>query len=120
MAHTPPSNAGLLLIVGILGFVVWLGVTFLPIAAAIGCWRLGKHRRYGWIAHLVFVPGLLAAEWLLVDLLFFAAGDKGDGPPGLGLALIPAIVCLAVVVVAYYLKLATNGLTKLFRERRSA
>ena len=117
MAHTAP-NAALLL--GIVGFVVWLGVALLPIAAGIGCWRLGKHLRHGWIAHLAFVPGLLVAEWLLVNLLFFIAGDNGDSPPDLGFALIPAFGCVAVVVAGYYLVLATGGLSKFFRERRSA
>ncbi|HEX4740158.1 MAG TPA: hypothetical protein VH353_02395 [Caulobacteraceae bacterium] len=56
--------------------------------------------------HLLFAPGLLAGEWALAWLLFFAANDHGDGPPGLGLALIPAILCLVVTLPVYYLGLA--------------
>jgi len=36
------------------------------------------------------------------NLLFFAAHDDGEGPPGLGLALVPALATLIGSIVLYY------------------
>ena len=80
----------------VVGTIAWVGVTFLPILAAVGAWNLAARLRSGWVVHVLLPPCLLACEWGLVRVLFRALHDHGDGPPGLGFALIPALVILAL------------------------
>jgi hypothetical protein len=109
------TEALAVLLMGVVAWVAWILMTFGPISAALGSWRLATHVRHGWVAHLLFIPALLGAEWLLVDLMFWGARDDGDGPPGLGLAMVPAIGVLLVTFAAYYVSLAARGVGGLRR-----
>ena len=51
---------------------------------------------------------MLGAEYLLIDLMFWGARDDGDGPPGLGLAMLPALAVLIITVGSYYGTLAVR------------
>jgi len=51
---------------------------------------------------LFFLSCLLASEWALLRLAFHAANDDGDGPPGLGFALLPAFGIFVITVLACY------------------
>jgi len=92
----------------ILGSLAWLSATFGPIALAIISWRVAQRVRWGWTAHLVFLPLAVALVWYANQLVFFAAGDTGDGPPGLGLVIAPSFVVLLGTVVAYYCALVVK------------
>ncbi|WP_143051849.1 hypothetical protein [Sphingomonas palmae] len=60
-------------------------------------WRIPR-----WAAHLLYLPLALLLTWVSGNLLFFAAHDDGEGPPGLGLALVPALAMLTGSIVLYY------------------
>jgi hypothetical protein len=105
---------------GALAAIAWLGATLLPLAAPIWCWQIADHLRRGWIAHLLFAPALVAAYLGLVELTFWASGDTGDGPPGLGFAFLPSALFLLVGVVGYYATLAVKALFRLRSRPRSA
>ena len=64
------------------------------------------------VVHVLLVPVLLGANWVCARLLFFAAGDTGDGPPGLGIALLPAIAILLMTIIAYYISLSVRFISK--------
>lgn len=87
--------------------------------AATGSWAFATRFRHGWIAHVVFIPTLLGVEWLLTSLLFWGARDDGDGPPGLGLMMIPAILILPSTIVLYYAVLIFRGVAELTNSRRN-
>ena len=108
-------------LMGLSAFVAWALMIFAPIALAFGSLALAARIRYGWIAHLLFLPALLGAEWLLSDLVFWGARDNGDGPPGLGFAMIPAFAVLIIAVAWYYgalvVRVAVALVTKLMSGR---
>ena len=79
------------MLLGLIAVAALVGVTIAPVIAAFVAWRWAKSTKYGWSVHLLFLPVLLGIDWLGTDVLFRASGDTGDGPPGLGLVLIPAI-----------------------------
>lgn len=57
------------------------------------------------------------------NLLFFAADNDGDGPPGLGLALVPALAMLIGSIVLYYGAVAAwaaGALLRRLRDRQSS
>ena len=95
-------------------------MTLGPIAAAFGFWALATRIRHGWIAHLLFLPALLGLEWLMMSVLFWGARDDGNGPPGLGVAMIPACGALLVTVLLYYGTLASHGAAALIRKVTSS
>ena len=98
---------------GVLFVLVWIATMLLPIPAAIGCWGLSQSLRKGWLVHLLFGPGLIAIELLLIEAMFWVSGDTGDGPPGLGLAVLPALAFLVLSIVTYYAVLGAVGLKRL-------
>ena len=102
-----------IVLMGLIAFGAWVVMTLAPIAAVLGSWALAARGRHGWIAHVLFLPFLLGLEWLLADLMFWGARDDGDGPPGLGLAMIPAIAVLIITVALYYGALAVRGVIAL-------
>ena len=88
-----------------LGFAVWIGLVLLPPALAFWSWNYAPRYLGNWLPHLLFAPAILAVEWAICLLLFAVTGDTGAGPPGLGLALVPATAALLLVLVVYYLGL---------------
>ena len=84
-----------------LAVVAWLGALCSPPVVAILFWKWARRIQTGWLIHLAFVPCLLACQWLFADLLFWASGDTDDGPPGLGLALIPCVGSMLLTIVIY-------------------
>jgi hypothetical protein len=96
----------------------WLAVTSAPIILALSAWKLAQTVQRSWIVHVLLVPVLLAADWVLSDLLFFAAGDTGDGPPGLGFALLPSLGVLLLTVAVYYIRLSVNLASYIAARRR--
>lgn len=102
------------LMMGAVFTVGWLLATLLPLAAPVWCWQIAGHlRARAWIAHLLFVPVLVAAYLGLVELSFWASGDTGDGPPGLGLAFLPSVLSMLIGIGGYYIALAVKGLMRL-------
>ncbi len=95
-----------------LAIVAWLGALFSPPVMAILCWKWARQIRIGWLVHLAFVPCLLTSQWLFAGLLFWASGDTGDGPPGLGLVLIPCVGSMLLTVVVYFGVVVTVALQK--------
>jgi len=55
------------------------------------------------LAHLLFLPCVLAIAWVTVRAIFLAAHDDGEGPPGLGLLLILPFAMLIGTIVVYYM-----------------
>jgi hypothetical protein len=104
----------------VLALGAWLAVTSAPIVLALTAWRLAPTVRHSWIVHILLIPVLLTVEWMLTDLLFFAAGDTGDGPPGLGLALLPSLGVLLLTIVVYYIRLSVNLVSYIAAKRRRA
>jgi hypothetical protein len=104
---------------GLIAVAAWVCMTLAPIAIGFGSWALVKRVRHGWIAHILFVPALLGLEWLLVHLMFWGARDDGDGPPGLGLAMIPAGAILLITVAVYYAALGVLGATVMLKKMKS-
>jgi hypothetical protein len=98
---------------GLLSLTAWIIATCGPAIIAVQFWKLAKRVRRGWLVHFLFVPLVLATEWIAVELLSFGSGDNGDGPPGLGLALIPAFLLLMLSVVAYLIALAVSQIQRL-------
>jgi hypothetical protein len=89
-----------------LGIGAWAGATLLPPLLALWFWNVAARRYTAWAAHLLFAPFVIAVEWALVDLVFFAAHDDGSGPPGLGLLLLPPSAAFLVALGGYYACLA--------------
>jgi drug/metabolite transporter (DMT)-like permease len=85
-----------------LGVGAWIVATMAPPAVAVLFWKLAQRVGPSWAVHLALIPFLLLVEWLSIDALFFAAHDDGEGPPGLGFAILPAIGLLIVSVGAYF------------------
>ncbi len=86
----------------LLGLFAWLVALFGPPLLAFWFWHTASRRLGGWIAHPLFIAGAIAVEWIAVRAIFLAAHDNGDGPPGLGLALILPFATFAGTVVLYY------------------
>lgn len=59
-------------------------------------------------AHVMCCPLILIVQYALVWVIFWASGDDGEGPPGLGLLIIPHLVITALTLVAYYLAVAVR------------
>jgi hypothetical protein len=85
-----------------LAIAAWLGALCSPSLVAIFFWKLSRRVRSAWLIHLAVLPCALAFEWLFARLLFRASGDSGDGPPGLGLALVPCAVSTLLAVGIYF------------------
>ena len=68
----------------------------------------------------MFLPAVLAAEWVGARLLFFAAGDTGDGYgyAGLGASLILPIVSLIITLGCYYGALGVGIVSEVFANRK--
>lgn len=86
----------------ILGTLAWLTALFAPPFLALWFWHTASKRLGGWIAHPLFLLCAFAVEWIAVFVLSYAAQDDGDGPPGLGLALILPFATLIGTVALYY------------------
>ena len=93
----------------LLGLAAWTAALAVPPALALWSWNKGPRYFGRWTAHVLFAPALLAVEWFLVRAIFFAAHDDGEGPPGLGLALIPQFLLLLGTLVFYYVGVAVEG-----------
>ncbi len=83
-----------------------MGALKAPPALAQWFWSKAPIRFGRWLPPLLFAPCLIAVEWLLVQLIFFAAHDNGEGPPGLGIALILQVLLVLGTVAVYYLGIA--------------
>ena len=97
----------------LLGLVAWITATFGPAIIAVIFWRLAGRVRQSWLVHALFVPCSVLLEWAAVWLVFFANHDEGDGPPGLGIALIPAFLLLALSLFGYSLALGIAQIKRL-------
>lgn len=86
----------------LLGLFAWLVALVGPPFLALWFWHTVSRRLGGWIAHPLFIFCAIAAEWMAVRIMFFAAHDDGDGPPGLGLALILPFAIFVGSVALYY------------------
>jgi hypothetical protein len=100
----------------LLGFGAWLTALAVPPCLALWFWNKAPSRIGKWPAHLLFAPLLLLLEWLLVQVLFFAAHDDGEGPPGLGFALIPQAFLLLGTLAAYYVGAIVQAAGNLWRQ----
>jgi hypothetical protein len=85
-----------------LAIAAWLGALCAPPLVAILSWKLSRRVRNAGLVHLAVLPCALASEWLFVRSLFWASGDSGDGPPGLGLALLPCAASTFLAIVIYF------------------
>lgn len=80
-------------------------LTYGPIAVAALCWRLSKHGRFGWVAHILILPAAILllnlGESLMLSVTDFPDFDDTIGEPvmpGFFLFLIAlAIYCGALV-----------------------
>ena len=86
----------------------YLTALFGPALPALWFWHQGGRHTRSWVAHLLYLPCTLLLAWRSGSLLFVAAHDDGDGdgPPGLGLALVPTLAMLIGSIVLYYLAVA--------------
>ena len=96
-------------------FSIWIaGLVFAtssPILCANLFWWVAKRARHGWLAHLLFVPAIIAAQCGAGELMLFAADEPDmDGPTGW--ATVPAIMLLVLAVVAYFIALAVSLIDK--------
>lgn len=101
------------IVLALLSPVAWLAGLFGPPALAVWFWHSLSKRYAPWIAHLFFLPVALGVEWLATNAIFIAAQDDGDGPPGLGLALILPFATLIGTLAVYYGALAWNMFRRL-------
>lgn len=101
-----------------LGLAGWFALVLLPPALAFWSWNHAPRYLGNWLPHLLFAPTILAVEWVICLLLFAVTGDTGEGPPGLGLALVPAAATLFVVLIVYYLGLTIKAGWVLFKRVR--
>jgi hypothetical protein len=101
-------------------WIVLVAMVLAPIPAAIGCFRLAKGIRHGWIAHVLFLPCLLGAEWLLLVILTRTFDDHGSRLPGVGLALAIPLTSFVLAVFGYYFSLAVTFFGRLTGSLRSA
>ncbi len=87
----------------LLGLVSWLLAFAAPPVTAWWFWNKAPLRFGYLLPPIVYLPLIFSIQWLIVRVIFFAAHDEGDGPPGLGLALIPVALILILTVSVYYL-----------------
>ncbi len=85
-----------------LGAGAYVTALFGPSLLGLWFWHQAGQRIPRWLAHLLYLPLALLLAWASGNMLFFAAHDDGEGPPGLGLALVPAIAMLLGSIVLYY------------------
>ena len=107
-------------LMGWIALAAWIALTFGPMAAGFASWAVAARKPHGWIAHVLFLPAVLGLEWLLARLMFWGARDDGEGPPGLGFAMIPAVAILVVTVAIYYGTLALRGAAAAMKAIRAA
>ena len=100
----------------LLGVTAWLGMVLAPPAIARAVWGAASRRHRSWALHLLFPPAAIAASVGLAQVVFFAAHDDGEGPPGLGLALIPPLLVLLLTIAGYALCLTATAL-RFLRDR---
>lgn len=91
----------------LLGLAAWLGMILAPPAIARVFWKVARRRSQGWPIHLLFLPSVIVTMLGLAQIVFFAAHDDGEGPPGLGLALIPPFLVLLLTIGGYALCLVS-------------
>lgn len=91
--------------------LVWTLGLFVPTVGALLWWKWSVGR---WWMHLLFAPVLVIFEYVLISGLFYAIGDTGEGPPGLGLAMLPPIAVLVLTAASYYIVLTARILGSLF------
>jgi hypothetical protein len=89
---------------------VWAIGLFVPPVGALLWWKWSVGR---WWMHLLFAPALVGFEYVLISGLFYATGDTGEGPPGLGLALLPLAAGFMLTAATYYTALTIRGLASL-------
>ena len=86
-----------------LGLVAWLVALLGPTFLALWFWRQATEQGRPWLAHLLFLPCVLAIARVTVRAIFSAAHDEGKGPPGLSLLLILPFAMLIGAIVIYYI-----------------
>lgn len=101
-----------------LGVGAYITALFGPALLALCFWHQAGRRIPRLVAHLLDLPLALLVAWGSGNLLFFAVQDDGDGPPGLGLALIPALAMLIGSIVLNYLAVAARTAGALLRRVR--
>jgi hypothetical protein len=99
----PIVHRGVTDLLGFLGVVAWIVSVVGPIPLGLIAMKIADRTRYGWAVHIAFLPALLAAHWFLAGFIFYAAGDTGDGPPGLGFAMLPAAASTLITIAGYYI-----------------
>jgi hypothetical protein len=93
------------------GLIGLTGALLGPPLFAMTFWQIVAKRGQAWVAHVLFAPCVLAADWLFSRMIFFAAHDDGSGPPGLGLVLVIPFIMLIGSITFYYLALAIQLMT---------
>lgn len=96
----------------------YITAMFGPALLALCFWHQAGRRIPRLVAHLLYLPLALLLAWGSGNLLFFAAHDDGDGPPGLGLALVPALAMLIGSIILYYGAVAARIAGALLRRVR--
>ena len=92
----------------LLGLTAFVGTLAAPILMARWFWTRAAGSLGRPLSILLFAPCLVAVEWGLIRLLFYAAHDDGEGPPGLGVLLVPSFAVFAVTLAVFY---GTAGMT---------
>jgi hypothetical protein len=92
---------------------IWAFGLLLPVLLAAVIWNLAKTATRWWL-HLIVAPVIFLSEWCVGRLLFIVTGDNGSGPPGLGIALAPLFLSVAVALSGYLIALAYRGLKRLY------
>lgn len=99
----------------VLGAGAYVTALFGPALLALWFWYQAGRRIPRWAAHLLYLPLALLLTWVSGNLLFFAAHDDGEGPPGLGLALVPALAMLLGSIALYYVAVGVRVAEALLR-----
>lgn len=86
----------------VLGAGAYVSALFGPALLALCLWHQSGRRIPRWVAHLLYLPLVLLLAWGSGNLLSVAGHDDGEGSPGLGLALVPALAMLIGSIVLYY------------------
>jgi hypothetical protein len=99
----------------LLGLSAWLTALFGPPFLALWFWHTVRRRLGGWMGHPLFIACAVAVEWAGVRILFFAAHDDGNGPPGLRLALILPFTIFVGTIALYYTSVAWVAARSIWR-----